>query len=56
MNNQIGHVSDEIRCESNVEQHVKDIEHFFSWVHCMQVTVSSGCKGHNGPIQGIRVA
>uniref|UniRef100_A0A0A9GMT9 Kch3 n=1 Tax=Arundo donax TaxID=35708 RepID=A0A0A9GMT9_ARUDO len=35
MNNQVGHIADEIRCQAQIKQHIADIEQHLSWVLSM---------------------
>lgn len=35
VNHKVGHVSNQVRGESQVEEHVKDIEQHFSWILSM---------------------
>lgn len=55
MDDEIGHVSNQIGKEANVEQHIEDAEDLLPRVDCMQVAISNGGEGDSGPVDGIGV-
>lgn len=50
MNNKVCHVANEVRCQSQVEQHVKDIEHHLSGVFSMQIPITCSCQCRDRPV------
>lgn len=43
MNDEIRHVTDEIRSQAQIEEHVKDIKQHFLRVFSMEIAIASGC-------------
>lgn len=50
MDDQIGHVSDQVGGEANVEENVKGVEELLLRVLGVQVAVADGGEGGNGPV------
>lgn len=50
MNHKVCHVSDEVSCQSQVEQHVENIKQHLPWVLSMQVSIASGCECCDRPV------
>lgn len=43
MDNQVGHVTNQIRCQSKVEEHKEDVKDHLPRIHRMQVTIANSC-------------
>ena len=52
MDNQVGHISYQIGCESEVEEHVKYVEDHLPYVLCVQIAISDRRESSDGPING----
>ena len=52
MDNQVGHISYQIRCESEVEEHVEYVKDHLPCVLGMQIAISDGRESSDGPING----
>lgn len=50
MNHKISHVSDEVSCQAQVEEHVENIKQHLPWVLSMQVSIASGCECCDRPV------
>lgn len=50
MNNQVGHVTNQISCQAEVEKHKEDIEDHFPCIHRMQISITNRRQGSNGPV------
>jgi len=50
MDDQIGHISNQISSQSKVEEHVEDVKYHLSRIHRMQITIASGSKRGYRPI------
>ena len=55
MDNKIGHVTNQISKESNVEKHIEDAENLLPKVDSVQVTIAHSGEGDSGPVYGICV-
>lgn len=51
-NNKICHITNQVSSEAKVEEHIKDNEYHFSSVDSMEVTITNGGHGGDGPIHG----
>lgn len=56
MDNQIGHVTDDISREANVEKHIEHVECLLTAINGMQITVTHGSECDNGPVHWVSVA
>lgn len=50
VDNQIGHVTNQVSCQSEIEKHVENIKDHLPLVHRMQVAVSDSCQSCDRPI------
>ncbi|KAM1970253.1 hypothetical protein TB1_016307 [Malus domestica] len=55
MDDEIGHVSNQVSKEANVEKHIEDAKNLLPKVDRMQVAISNGGESDSGPVDGIRV-
>jgi len=55
MDNQIGHVSDQIRCQSKIKHHVEHDEYHLIVINSMQITISSGSERGYRPVKGFDI-
>ena len=56
MDDEVGHVADEVGGEADVEEHEEYREHLLPGVPRMQVSVADGGEGGDGPVHGVGVA
>lgn len=56
VDDEICHVTNQVSCEANIEQHVEHVENLFSCVNSMQVSITDCCESHNRPVHGIGVS
>ena len=56
MNNQVCHVSNEIGRQSQVEEHVKDVEEHFPRVLGVQISITCGGQCSDGPVQWCHIS
>lgn len=50
MNDQVGHVSDQIGLQAKNEEHVEDVEYHFHRIYGMEITIANACKCDYGPV------
>ena len=50
MDNKIGHVTDDISGETNVEKHVEHVERLLTCINRMQIAITHGGECDNGPV------
>ena len=55
VDDEVGHVADEVGGEPEVEEHVGDAEEHLPGVLCVEVAVPRGGHGRDGPVQGRHV-
>lgn len=56
VDNEIGHVANQVGSKANVEKHVEDGENLLPCVLCMQVAIPRRCEGDNRPIHGVCIS
>jgi hypothetical protein len=56
LDDEVGHVADEVGGEPEVEEHVEDVEDHLDGVPGVQVAVADGGHGGGGPVDGGDVA
>ena len=56
MDDQVGHVTNEIGSETDVEEHVDHVEDLLSGVDCVEVSISDGRERHDRPVDRVGVA
>jgi len=42
MNDEVGHISNEVSCQTEVEHHEENVKKHFSWVLSMKISISRG--------------
>lgn len=50
MNNQVGHVSDQIGLQAKNEEHVEDVEYHFHRIYGMEITIANARECDYGPV------
>lgn len=55
MDNKIGHVTDDVSSEANVEKHVEHVKCLLMGIYRMQIAVAHGGECDDGPIHWVRV-
>lgn len=56
MDDQVGHVPDQIRGQPEVEQHVEDVEDHLPRVHRVEIAIAHGGEGGDRPVHRCHIA
>lgn len=50
MDNQVGHISNQVSLQPHIEEHIEDIENHLLCIYRMQITIAGGCECDYGPV------
>ena len=50
MNDQVGHIPNQICCQPKVEEHVEDVKDHLPCIFRMQITIANSCESSDRPV------